>query len=57
MVGGWAKAAHALEENREFGGLVFPTRRRVTPRGPANRALPGPTLVWIELTDIEVATG
>ena len=56
VVGGWANAAHSLEENREAGGLVFPTRRRVVPRGPANRALPGPTLVWIELTDIEVST-
>jgi hypothetical protein len=57
VVGGWAKAAHALEDNRESGGLVFPTRRRVTPRGPANRGLAGPTLVWIELTDIAVTTG
>ena len=57
VVGGWAKAAHALAGNREFAGLVFPTRRRVTPRGPANRGLPGPTLVWIEIADIEVASG
>jgi hypothetical protein len=56
VVGGWANAAHALAANREFGGLVLPTRRRVTPRGPGNRALPGPTLVWIELTDVAVVT-
>ena len=29
VVGGWANAAHSLAENRESGGLVFPTRRRV----------------------------
>ena len=57
VVGGWAHAAHALGEDRESGGLVFPTRRRVTPRAPGHRALPGPTLVWIDLTEIEVATG
>jgi hypothetical protein len=57
VVGGWARAAHRLTENHEAGGLVFPTRRRVTPRGPGDRALPGPALVWIEITDIEVATG
>ncbi|HEX6115896.1 MAG TPA: hypothetical protein VFY99_02270 [Solirubrobacterales bacterium] len=57
VVGGWARAAHRLERNRECAGLVFPTRRRVVPRGPANRGLPGPTLVWIELTDMDVATG
>jgi hypothetical protein len=57
VVGGWAHAAHHLHDNVESGGFVFPTRRRVVPRGPANRALPGPALVWIELADVAVATG
>jgi hypothetical protein len=57
VVGGWARAAHVLRDDRESGGLVFPTKRRVTPRGPGDRALPGPTLVWIDLTEIEVASG
>jgi hypothetical protein len=56
VVGGWAKGAHAVARHREFGGLVFPTKRRVTPRGPGGRALPGPSLVWIELDGIEVAS-
>lgn len=56
VVGRWARAAHALGGNREFGGLVLPTRRRVTPRA-GDRALPGPTLVWLEIADVEVATG
>ena len=56
VIGGWAKAAHVVGEPRESGGLVFPTKRRVTPRGPGKRALPGPTLVWIELDDIAVAS-
>jgi hypothetical protein len=57
VVGGWARAAHHLRDNRESGGLVFPTTRRVVPRGPGNRALPGPALVWLDLTDLAVATG
>jgi hypothetical protein len=57
VVGGWARAAHSLAEYREAGGLVFPTRRRVTPRAPGGSALPGPTLVWLELEDIAVVTG
>jgi hypothetical protein len=53
-VGRWAKAAHYSTEHREFDGLVFPTRRRVVPRGLGNRALPGPTLVRIELDRVAV---
>jgi hypothetical protein len=53
-VGGWAKAAHYCAAHREFNGLVFPTRRRVVPRGLGNRALPGPTLVSLELDRISV---
>jgi hypothetical protein len=54
VIGGWAKAAHYCGDHREFDGLVFPTRRRVVPRGPGNRALPGPTLVRIDLDRIAV---
>jgi hypothetical protein len=57
VVGGWARAAHAVRDHREFGGILFPTRRRVTPRAPGGRAFPGPTLVWIELDEIEVESG
>jgi hypothetical protein len=56
VVGGWAKAAHLLADHREFHGLTFPTRRRVRPRGPGNRVLPGPTLVWIDLDEVRVET-
>ncbi len=56
VVGGWAKAAHLLADHREFYGLTFPTRRRVRPRGPGNRVLPGPTLVWIDLDEVRVET-
>jgi hypothetical protein len=56
VVGGWAKAAHLLADHREINGLSFPTRRWVRPRGPRNRVLPGPTLVWIDLDEIRVET-
>lgn len=56
-VGGWAKAAHYMTEHREFDGLTFPTRRRVVPRGPRNRGLPGPKLVWIEIDELRVESG
>jgi hypothetical protein len=53
-VGGWARAAHYCFDHREFDGLVFPTRRRVVPRGLRDRALPGPTLVRIDLDRVAV---
>ena len=57
VVGGWARAAHRLSEHRQVDGLAFPTRRRVRPIGVRNRALPGPTLVWIELDALAVQKG
>lgn len=56
VVSRFARAAHLTEAHRESGGLVFPTRRRVVPKGPRNRPLPGPTLVSIELDEIEVSS-
>jgi hypothetical protein len=55
VVSGAARAAHYMEQHREFGGLVFPTKRRVVPRGPGNRSLRLPVLVWLAIDDIEVA--
>jgi hypothetical protein len=53
-IGRWARAAHYCDEHREFGGLVFPTRRRVRPRGPGGRSLRGPTLVALDIDRIEI---
>jgi hypothetical protein len=49
VFGGWAKAKHLCSEHRKFDGLVFPTRRRVTPRNS-----PFPTLVWIDVDRVSV---
>jgi hypothetical protein len=54
VVSRFANAVHLCDEHREVEGLVLPTRRRVVPR-LGNRALPGPTLVWIELDSIGVS--
>lgn len=54
VVGRWARAAHYCDDHVRAGGLVFPTRRRVRPRGPGNRSLPEPTLVSLELSDLHV---
>jgi hypothetical protein len=54
VVGRWAKAAHMCDDHVEVDGLLFPTRRRVVPRGPGDRPLPGPALVTLQLSEIEV---
>jgi hypothetical protein len=54
VIGGLARAAHLCADHAEVGGLLFPTRRRVMPRGPGNRPLPFPTLVALHLSEIEV---
>ncbi|HEY8001001.1 MAG TPA: hypothetical protein VID76_03620 [Solirubrobacterales bacterium] len=54
VVGGWARAAHMCADHVEVGGLLFPTRRWVRPVGPGNRPLPAPTLVSLQLSEIEV---
>lgn len=54
VVGRWASAAHYCDEHVQAHGLVFPSRRRVRPIGLRNRALPGPTLVSIDLSELHV---
>jgi hypothetical protein len=55
VVGGWAHAAHMCADHVVADGLLFPTRRWVRPIGPRNRPLPFPTLVRLELREIEVS--
>lgn len=47
MLGTLARAKHECFDHAWLGGLLVPTRRRVTPRG-----LPGPTLVSIAIDDL-----
>ena len=55
-IGRWARAAHYSHDHRYFAGLLFPTRRRVRPRGPGGRSLPYPILVALDIDQIEVET-
>lgn len=53
VFGSWARAAHTCERFEWHEGLLIPMRRRVVPRGPAARALPGPTLVSIAIDSVQ----
>jgi hypothetical protein len=55
VFGSFAKSAHMCSEHKEFGGLVFPTKRRVYSRRRSNKPRPFPTLVSIDVTDIDVS--
>lgn len=55
VVASFANAAHLCSGHTEVDGLVFPTSRRVVPKGPGGRSLPGPTIVSIELSSIGVS--
>lgn len=56
-IGPWARAAHYCDQHRDFAGLVFPTRRRVRPRRASGRSLHHPTLVALDIDQIEIETG
>jgi hypothetical protein len=47
VIGRWARAAHRVLAHDRSEGVPYPSHRRVTPRGPWGRAVPGPTLVEI----------
>ena len=53
VVGHWAHAAHLCNEYRDFSGLKIPTHRRVRPL-LFNRILHGPTLVALEIHDVQL---
>jgi hypothetical protein len=48
--GGWAKAAHMIEEHGDYDGLTAPSKRRVKPRaGDKGGPLPFPLLIWADI--------
>jgi hypothetical protein len=55
VVSRFAHAAHLCDEHREFGGIVFPTKRRVVPKGPTGHPLAGPTIVAIDIDSVETS--
>ncbi len=54
IISAHAHAAHLCADHEWVGGVLVPTRRWVRPVGPGNRPLPGPTLVSLQLSEIEV---
>lgn len=54
VFGPWARCVHACFDDERFDGLLYATRRRVTPR-LGGRALPGPTIVSIAMDGISAA--
>lgn len=50
----WARASNYCYHYREMSGVMVPTRRKVTLRGPGGRPLGWPTMVWIEIQDFEL---
>jgi hypothetical protein len=55
VIGRWAKGAHFVFDHRTFGGLSFPTRRRVVTMAPGGRPLPGPAVVKLQFKHLRVS--
>lgn len=53
--GAWARATQRITSYETFDGVPVGTTRRVTPR--LGTPLPFPTLVWIEIHDVQVVGG
>ena len=57
VIGSWAHAAHLCENYRDFNGLKIPTRRWIRPLLFGKNPLPAPTLVALEIHDIQLVRG
>ena len=54
QVNGNALAAHYTDEPKTFGGLVFPTRRRVYRRRPDGTADRSRAVITLDIADITI---
>ena len=52
VVGGWAHAAHICKNYKDFNGFKAPTHRRVRPILFADKPLPGPILIALDIHNI-----
>jgi hypothetical protein len=50
---GGTPAAHYVHDCRQFSGLLVPTTRRVFGRNPDGTPVPEPSIVTIDLTEVE----
>ena len=54
VVSRWARAAHTCENYRNIDGIKFPTRRSVLPLPLGARPIPGPTIVAIDIHEVQL---
>lgn len=54
VFGKWAYAANRVLANSSWEGIPYPTHRRVTPIGPADKPIPHPVLVDIHVRDFRL---
>lgn len=57
VIGKWAKAANVVLEHKEWSGVRFPSRRRITPRKENGRVAVFPVLIEIEVEEWGVVVG
>ncbi|WP_158901746.1 hypothetical protein [Burkholderia sp. L27(2015)] len=48
-------AAHYLYDHQEFGGIIFPTRRRIYPRGPDQQPNKDVVIMAVDLSDFKLS--
>jgi hypothetical protein len=51
-IAGGTPGAHYISDYVEVSGIMFPTKRRIFPRGPDGTSMPEPLVVSIHLSDI-----
>ena len=51
VIGSWAKAANVVEKHGEWEGVLYPSRRKVTPRKGDGTPRAFPLLVGIAISD------
>lgn len=55
IMGSGATSAHYVSDHETFGGIVFPTKRRVYPTTPDNKPVLDRVLVSIDVHSVDVA--
>jgi hypothetical protein len=51
VFGSWAQAANVIQEHKEWDGIPYPSRRRVTRRENDGSYRPMPTMIGMEIAD------
>jgi hypothetical protein len=47
--------AHSLRDHQEFGGIIFPTRRRIYPHEPDRKPNKEVVIISADLSDFELS--